>query len=98
MVEALGGTLASPDGSKFGKEDLVAMDPDVIFVVYMPKSCTEAEAVAQITADPALASLKAVRNGRVYAVMLGDTYASTVRSIDGIRVLSAGLYPTLNAD
>ena len=98
MVEALGGTLASPDGSKFGKEDLVAMDPDVIFVVYMPKSCTEAEAIAQITSDPGLASLKAVQNGRVYAVMLGDTYASTVRSIDGIRALSAGLYPTLNAD
>lgn len=98
MVTALGGTLASPDASKLGKEDLVALDPDVIFVVYMPKGRTEAEAIALITEDPALASLKAVKNGRVYAIMLGDMYASTVRSIDGIRVFSKGMYPSLTTE
>ena len=49
--------------------------------------------IAKIMDDPAFASLQAVRNGRVYAIMLGDMYASTVRSIDGLRVFSAGLYP-----
>ena len=93
MVKALGGTLATPDASKIGKEDLVALDPEVIFIVYMPKNATEAETIAKITQDPAFASLQAVKNGRVYAIMLGDMYASTVRSIDGLRVFSAGLYP-----
>lgn len=98
MVAALGGTLASPDASKLGKEDLVALDPDVIFVVYMPKGRTEAEAIALVTEDEGLKDLKAVKNGRVYAIMLGDMYASTVRSIDGIRVFSAGMYPSLAED
>lgn len=96
MVTALGGTLVSPDGSELGKEDLVALDPDVIFVVYMAKTETvEAEKMAMVMEDPAFADLSAVKNGRVHTIMLGDMYASTVRSIDGIRVFAAGMYPEL---
>ena len=36
-----------------------------------------------------------MKNGRVYTIMLGDMYASTVRSIDGIRTFAAGMYPEL---
>lgn len=96
MVTALGGTLVSPDGSELGKEDLVALDPDVIFVVYMAKTETvEAEKMAMVMEDPAFADLSAVKNGRVHTIMLGDMYASTVRSIDGIRAFAAGMYPEL---
>ena len=96
MVTALGGTLAAPDASDLGKEDLVALDPDVIFVVYMAHTETvEAEKMALVMEDPAFADLSAVKNGRVKTIMLGDMYASTVRSIDGIRVLAAGMYPEL---
>ena len=96
MVEALGGVLADPDASEFGKEDLVNLDPDVIFVVYMARTETvEAEMMAMVLEDPAFADLSAVTNARVYPIMLGDMYASTVRSIDGIRTLAAGMYPAL---
>ena len=96
MVTALGGTLVSPDGSELGKEDLVALDPDVIFVVYMARTETvEAEKMALVMEDPAFADLSAVKNGRVHTIMLGDMYASTVRSIDGIRTFAAGMYPEL---
>ena len=96
MVEALGGVLADPDASEFGKEDLVALDPDVIFVVYMARTETvEAEMMAMVLDDPAFADLSAVKNARVYPIMLGDMYASTVRSIDGIRTFAAGMYPAL---
>ena len=100
MVTALGGELARPDGSDMGKEDLVACDPDVIFVVYMayagddPDS-VRAEQLAAIQDDPALASLSAVQNGRVHLIMLGDMYASGPRTIDGIRTLAQGMYPGL---
>lgn len=96
MVTALGGTLVSPDGSELGKEDLVALDPDVIFVVYMAKTETvEAEKMAMVMEDPAFADLSAVKNGRVHTIMLGDMYAATVRCIDGIRAFAAGMYPEL---
>lgn len=102
MVTQLGGQLANPDGNEMSKEDLLASDPDVIFVVYMaysgddPQSVIESQ-LAVITEDPALASLSAVQNGRVYPVMLGDIYAAGPRSMDGIRTLAAGMYPELAA-
>ena len=98
MVQKLGGTLVKPQGNEMGKEELVALDPEVIFVVYMAYSGDSPEEVmaAQLSAiedDPALASLSAVKEGRIYPIMLGDMYASGPRTLDGIRAFAAGLYP-----
>ena len=100
MVRSLGGELAKPDGSDISKEDLVACDPDVIFVVYMAYAGDDPDAVraeqrSAIQDDPALASLSAVQSGRVHLIMLGDMYASGPRTIDGIRTLAQGMYPGL---
>lgn len=100
MVVQLGGELVKPDGNEMGKEDLIACDPDVIFVVYMAYAGDDPETVmasqlAQIQDDPALASLSAVQNGRVYLIMLGDMYAAGPRTIDGLRTLAQGMYPDL---
>lgn len=100
MVTALGGVLAKPDGNEMGKEDLVACDPDVIFVVYMAYAGDDPETVmadqlAAIQDDPSFASLKAVQNGKVHLIMLGDMYASGPRTIDGLKTLAQGMYPAL---
>lgn len=97
MVTQLGGQLVQPEGSEMSKEALVTANPEVIFVVYMAYSGEDPETVmasqlAAITEDPALASLSAVQNGRVYPVMLGDIYAAGPRTVDGIRTIAAGLY------
>lgn len=98
MVVQLGGELVKPEGNEMGKEDLVVCDPDVIFVVYMAYSGDDPETVkaqqlSVIQDDPALASLSAVRNGRIYLMMLGDMYASGPRTGDGIQVLAHGTVP-----
>jgi len=96
MIKQLGGELVEPEASSIGKEDLLGLDPDVIFVVYMARTeGVEEEMRAKVTEDPAFAELSAVQNSRVYTIMLGDMYASTVRSIDGIRTFAAGMYPEL---
>lgn len=100
MVTALGGELANPDAQKVGKEDLLAADPDVIFVVYMAYSGDDPQTVmdsqlAVIAGDPALATLSAVQSGRVHLIMLGDMYASGPRTIDGLETLAQGMYPAL---
>lgn len=100
MVVQLGGELVKPDGYEMGKEDLVACDPDVIFVVYMAYSGDDpetvmAEQLSAILDDPAFASLSAVQNGRVHLIMLGDMYAAGPRTIDGLRTLAEGMYPEL---
>lgn len=101
MVTQLGGTLLSPDASSVGKEDLVAADPDVIFVVYMPYTGDDPETVKQenldkILEDEALASLSAVQNDRVVPIMLSEMYASATRTQDGIETIAKGLYPDLD--
>jgi len=97
MVTQLGGEMLIPELPQIGNEDLLEADPDVIFVVYMEKGGENVreECVEKVMNDPTLASLKAVQNSRVYPIMLGDMFASAVRSIDGIRSFAAGLYPEL---
>lgn len=100
IITQLGGTLAIPDVSSIGKEDLIAADPKIIFVVYMAYSGEDGEDVkqtklTQLMEDASLASLQAIQNGRVYPIMLGDMYASGPRTCDGIKTVAAGLYPDL---
>jgi len=105
MVTQLGGILANPDASSVGKEDVIAANPDVIFVVYMPYSGDDPEALKEqklndILQDEAFASLDAVKNGRVVPIMLSEMYASATRTQDGIVTFAKGLYPDaeLNLD
>lgn len=101
MVTNLGAKLANPDASTVGKEDIIAANPDVIFVVYMPYAGDDPETVKNnqlsvITEDESLQSLDAVQNGRVVPIMLSEMYASATRTQDGIETFAAGLYPELN--
>lgn len=101
MVQTLGAELAKPDGQDLGKEDIVSLNPDVIFVVYMPYSGDNPEEVKQtnldyILKDKTFASLDAVKNKRVVPIMLGDMYASGVRTKDGIVNFAKGLYPEID--
>lgn len=100
MVTQLGGVLGNPTGSTLGKEDVIAANPDVIFVVYMPYSGDDPEKVKQdklnvILEDESLASLDAVKNRRVVPIMLSEMYASATRTQDGILTFAQGLYPDL---
>ena len=101
MVTALGGELAMPEADSISKEDLVAADPEVIFVVYMAYSGDDPESVmaqqlSLIQDDPALQSLQAVKNGKAHLIMLGDMYASGPRTLDGLKTLAHGMYPELS--
>ena len=100
MVTKLGAELVNPDASSVGKEDIISANPDVIFVVYMPYSGDDPETVKNsqldvIMKDEALQSLDAVKNGRVYPIMLSEMYASATRTQDGMVTFAEGLYPDL---
>jgi iron complex transport system substrate-binding protein len=76
-------------------DDVAAADPD--FIVLMPCGFDAARAVAEsraLAADPAWAELRAVREGRAYAVD-GNAYFSRPgpRVVDGIELLGAILHP-----
>ena len=101
MLTQLGGELANPDAFSVGKEDVIAANPDVIFVVYMPYSGDDPETVKQekldvLLKDEAYQSLDAVKNGRVVPIMLSEMYASATRTKDGIVTFANGLYPDID--
>lgn len=89
MVTEMGGELLeAPD--EFGKEDIINLNPDVLFVIGDSE-----DAVEKVTSDPALASLQAVQNGDVYNLPLSYVYTSGVRTIYGLNAIGAALYPDL---
>lgn len=98
MVTKLKGTLASPDASKLGEEDVVAANPEVIFAVYMDRDDQDMAAQTKdaIMNNAAFADIDAVKNNRVIPIELGQMYCSGVRTIDGIHTIANGMYPDLN--
>ena len=79
-----------------GYEDLLAEDPDVLFVV---KSGGDPEAAADVFRHmKALRHLKCVENHRVYGIALNYTYNSAVKTKAGIEKFARGLYPELFAN
>ncbi|AXY26108.1 iron ABC transporter substrate-binding protein [Suicoccus acidiformans] len=98
MVKQLGADLISTEASTIGVEDIVSINPDVIFSVYFLEEDAvsgEQAAVEAFKDNPALANVAAVSNNEVYAIPLGEMYCSGIRTIDGIKRLAQGIYPEL---
>lgn len=110
--DVLGGDVAIAGGAELAvgrhgengnisAEDLIAVNPDAIFMVWFEGYAVGDEAyagehvVTLITENPAFASLDAVKNGRVYAINLSDIYCSGTRTLDGVLCFSQSLYPEL---
>lgn len=96
MVNKLGAKLLNEEGNALSKEDLINLNPDSIFVVYMNRENDEMSKQTKdlVMKDSALQSLNAVKNDRVYPIELGQMYCSGVRTIDGIETFANGLYPS----
>lgn len=97
MVTSLGAKLSAPEATNLGKEDIVSLNPDEIFVVYMAYSGEDGEDVkathlGYLLDDEAFASLSAVKEGNVHAIMLGDMFASGIRTQNGIKEFAKGIY------
>lgn len=89
------------DNGNIGAEDLVAANPDAIFMVWYDGytvgdvDYAGEHVVKLITENPAFASLDAVKNGRVYAINLSGIYCSGMRTLDGVLDFATNLYPEL---
>ncbi|RSU02087.1 iron ABC transporter substrate-binding protein [Vagococcus fessus] len=95
MASQLGAELVGSDKKSIGKEDLIQLNPDVIFSVYYGEQIEREQAVKSIEDDSSLKTLKAVKENRVVPVVLSEVYATGIRTFDGIQTISNGLYPNL---
>ncbi|EKU71012.1 ABC transporter substrate-binding protein [Selenomonas sp. F0473] len=90
MVRRLGGYMPA-HGRSVSAEDLIAYDPDVIFVVYF--NPTHKEQSTRFFEDIRFNSLRAVKNGRIRMLPFGYMYTPAVKTIDGLRTIKRGMYP-----
>jgi len=92
MLTRLGADVID-SGATVSYEELIALNPDVLFIAYMGDDGQKY--VDQLLQSEALASLACVQNRRVYSIPLTCMYASATQTLDGIRIFTAGLYPNL---
>ena len=99
MVEIMGGELLDVSGT-IGAEDIINLDPDVLYIIHMEGYGEGAgsEALKNITEDPAYTSLRANQEGHVYPLNLSDVYTSGIRTLDGLNAVGKTLYPELYED
>lgn len=98
IATSVGANLLADKNGKIGAEDLIALNPDVIFTVYYGDTIVAEQSVNKIMDNPALASINAVANKKVYPIVLSEVYSSGVRTLDGIKTIISGLYPELEQE
>lgn len=95
VATQVGADLVAKENGNIGAEDLVKLNPEVIFTVYYGDEIDRDMAIESITLNPALSSISAIKSNRVHPIMLSEVYASGIRTLDGIISISKGLYPDL---
>lgn len=96
IVHELHGELLAAQDRSIGIEQVVELDPDVIFVVVIESHYGhEQDMVDRVTQHKALKNLRCVKEGRVLPLPLYAIYSSGVRTYDGIKIIANGLYPDL---
>ncbi len=95
VAKQVGAELAAKENGTIGKEDLIKLNPEVIFSVYYGDEIDRDTALKSIMDNPAFSSISAVKSKRVHPIMLSEVYASGIRTLDGIKTISKGLYPEL---
>ncbi|MEL3911509.1 ABC transporter substrate-binding protein [Treponema pedis] len=91
----VGAELVGTDKGYIGKEELIELNPEVIFSVYYGDAIIKEQAVDMLIKDEALKSISALENKKVLPITLSEVYASGIRTYDGIKTIIAGLYPEL---
>lgn len=93
IATKVGADLVARENGKIGSEDLVALNPEVIFTVYYGDEIVRDQALESLLNNEGLKSIQAIENGRVHPIMLSEVYASGIRTLDGIQSIIKGLYP-----
>jgi len=92
MVRRLGGRMPLQSESA-GMEEMILQNPDVIFAVYFnERHRAQSEAFFR---NVRLNSLRAVQNNRIYMIPFGYIYTPGLKTLEGLRAIKKGLYPTL---
>lgn len=95
VAKQVGADLVANKNGSIGNEDLVKLNPDVIFTVYYGDEIDKNTAVNKFLQNKGLSSVSAIKSKRVNPIMLSEVYSSGIRTLDGIKTITKGLYKDL---
>ena len=97
IVEKLGGHVLGGSAELIGHnefisyEELLVMEPDVIFIQSAPEK--DAATLAEIYSHKALKNLRCLQNKRVYCIPFFTIRNPGIRVKDAVEIFAKGLYP-----
>lgn len=86
--------MTSRQISVVGPERVLAFDPDIIVYVTVSQGAhnlSDEEAIAQLRNDPNLASMRAIRKGKIIAVPFADVNNGNGRVVDALEKIAQGI-------
>lgn len=96
IVKQLNGNLLASKEVAISIEQIIDMDPDVIFMIVCERDYGREEKILNyVTHNEALSHIRCVKNKRVIPLPLYAVYAAGVRSYDGIKIIAEGMFPEL---
>lgn len=99
IVKKLNGQIVLHEKGYISQEELIAKDPDVIFLMVNEwDNKHEEDVLRRFREDISLNSLKAIHENKVYLLPLNEGQYSAVRLKDGIDRMARAMYPELNFD
>lgn len=94
IVKKLQGNLLRTESRSLSMEQLLELNPEVIFLVVSENQYQNMEQLKKLLYQKkALQSIRAIKNKRITVVPLYAVYSASIRSLDGIKIIAKGLYP-----
>lgn len=94
ILTSMGGELLGTGMRTISKEQLIEMDPEVLFMVVCENAYDQMDQIVErMYQDQALQGLTCVKERRIYPLPLYAIYSAGVRTYDGIQIIGKGLYP-----
>lgn len=94
-IHNLLGTFTQDQNTTLSKEYIVQVNPDVIVTPIWGIAGHEATPLEDILNDPALQTVQAVKDKKVYGVSGKSMYCISHYVVDGIEILAKAVYPEL---
>lgn len=96
LVKRLNGELLAANERTISAEQVIEMDPDVIFYLVGESRYQDMDKIInQAYKINGFQNLSCVRNKRIIGLPLNAIYTPGVRTMDGIKIIAHGLYPDL---
>lgn len=96
LVKRLNGELLAANERTISAEQVIEMDPDVIFYLVGENRYQDMDKIIeQAYKINGFQNLSCVRNKRIVGLPLNAIYTPGVRTMDGIKIIAHGLYPDM---